>query len=243
MGMRHRYFEESLLAVEQIRNAKNTDDLSSAFSKVLANLGYEYFCVVAAPARHRQAFSAKTLQKKWPAPWFEQYSKTDLHFHDPVSSYSRKQIHSFPWSVVHIPEDDRLAKDVMSISSHDYKMVHGFCVPIKGLHGHQATIFIAGRDVDKHRDANAAIDLLSIFAFNGLLNLKEDTNHQKLLTAREREVIAWAAAGKTAWDTSVILSIAVDTVNKTAASAMRELNVHTRAQAAAEAVRLGEIDL
>lgn len=62
-----------------------------------------------------------------------------------------------------------------------------------------------------------------------------------ILTDREREVLRWTAAGKTAWDTGGILNIATDTVTKHIASAMRKLDVHSRAQAVAESIRRGEI--
>lgn len=241
MGAKNQYFENALEAIETIQRAPTSDGLAEAFSRSLANFGYEYFCIVSKPMAEKQKFGEKLLLKRWPQPWYQQYAETSLHFHDPVSTYSRKQIQSFPWSVVEVPRDDRLAKDVMSISSHDYKMVQGFCVPIKSLHGHQATISIAGRDVDQQSEANSAIDIISIFAFNRMLNIQSEIDKPKILTPRESEVIKWAAVGKTAWDISVILNIAKDTVNKTARSAMRKLNVHTRAHAAAEAVRLGEI--
>jgi LuxR family quorum sensing-dependent transcriptional regulator len=83
--------------------------------------------------------------------------------------------------------------------------------------------------------------MIGIYAFNCLANLKFASKKDRVLTDREREVLNWIAAGKTAWDTGGILSIAEDTVNKHITSAMRKLNVHTRAQAVAESIRRGEI--
>jgi DNA-binding CsgD family transcriptional regulator len=53
----------------------------------------------------------------------------------------------------------------------------------------------------------------------------------------------WVAAGKTTWDIGAILRISSDTVNKTIGSAMRRLEVHTRAQAVSEALRRREIEI
>ena len=99
----------------------------------------------------------------------------------------------------------------------------------------------AGCDVEDVKEANAAVQMIGIYAFNRLANLKFASKTDKVLTDREREVLNWIAAGKTAWDTGGILSIAEDTVNKHITSAMRKLNVHTRAQAVAESIRRGEI--
>ena len=124
-----------------------------------------------------------------------------------------------------IPSSDPLAQKVMTISSNDYRMRHGFCIPIHGLSGYQAGISFAGFDVDDAKEANAALQLIGIYAFNRLANLKSVCKEHGILTDREREVLRWTAAGKTAWDTGGILNITEDTVNKHIASAMRKLNV------------------
>jgi LuxR family quorum sensing-dependent transcriptional regulator len=237
------YFTSALETIERVRTVDGLSELSEILSSAFSGFGYDSFCIVAAPTAGQHRFSDKLLLRKWPKGWYEQYTVSDFHPHDPISNYSRSQTHSFHWSSVVIPGDDRKAKGVMTISSHDYGMSNGYCVPIQGLHGYQATISIAGSEIDTQREAHAAIDLISIFAFQRLASIRHDLNAPKVLTAREREVISWAAVGKTAWDTSVILSISVDTVNKIAGSAMRKLNVHTRAQAVAESIRRREIDI
>jgi LuxR family quorum sensing-dependent transcriptional regulator len=83
-----------------------------------------------------------------------------------------------------------------------------------------------------------------MFAYNRLTIIKSrEPAGPMILTPREREVMNWVAAGKTAWATSAILKISEDTVNKMVSTAMQKLNVHTRAQAVAECIRRGEINL
>jgi hypothetical protein len=67
-----------------------------------------------------------------------------------------------------IPPSDPLAQKVMTISSSDYRMSHGFCIPIHGLSGYQAGISFAGFDVDDAKKANAALQLIGIYAFHRL---------------------------------------------------------------------------
>jgi DNA-binding CsgD family transcriptional regulator len=57
------------------------------------------------------------------------------------------------------------------------------------------------------------------------------------LTEREREVLAWVAQGKSAWEIGKILNIAKRTVDEYAATAYRKLGAVNRAQAVAIAVR------
>jgi DNA-binding CsgD family transcriptional regulator len=57
------------------------------------------------------------------------------------------------------------------------------------------------------------------------------------LSPREREVLMWAAEGKTASETAAILKLSTSAVNLYAARAMSKLRAHTKTQAVAIAVR------
>ena len=58
-----------------------------------------------------------------------------------------------------------------------------------------------------------------------------------VLSRREREVLGWIAQGKTARETSEVLSIAERTVEAHVNSAMRKLKAKTRTHAVAIALR------
>ena len=59
----------------------------------------------------------------------------------------------------------------------------------------------------------------------------------KLLTPREREVLAWVAQGKSAWEIGEILDITKRTVDEHVQSAVRKLDAVNRTHAVALAVR------
>ncbi len=63
------------------------------------------------------------------------------------------------------------------------------------------------------------------------------------LTPREREVLAWAARGKSAWEIGGILSITKRTVDEHVQTAMRKLGALNRTQAVAIALRDRLIDV
>lgn len=63
------------------------------------------------------------------------------------------------------------------------------------------------------------------------------------LTDRERDVLAWAARGKTTSVTAEILGISPKTVDVYAASAIEKLGAGNRTHAVAKAIKLGLIDL
>lgn len=62
------------------------------------------------------------------------------------------------------------------------------------------------------------------------------------LSDRERDVLAWAARGKTAAETSDILTISEETVSSHLRNAMRKLNAVNKTQATVRALYLGLID-
>ncbi len=61
------------------------------------------------------------------------------------------------------------------------------------------------------------------------------------LSPREHECLQWAAEGKTAWETGMILSIAEGSVAKILASAIRKLDCASKPQAVVKALRFGLI--
>lgn len=237
---RSRYFRSVLDSIAVFERADSQAVLAKKVASAVASFGYEYYCFMTPSGVQQKAFTEKVLMQNWPRGWFQQYVQSNFHPKDPVATFCRSQIKPFPWSSVPIPDTDPMAREIMEVSSVDYRMRQGFCVPIYGLHGHEATISLAGGEVDCDKDAAAAIEMISIYAFSAFAKLRT-TQTRKTLTAREREIISWTANGKTSWDISVILCVSEETVKKTMMSAMRKLNVHTRAQAVAESIRLGEI--
>ncbi len=236
-----RYFQVALDAIEQFDRAETIAGLSDQLVRAVASFGYQFVCCVSAPGIQNRAFEERVLLNNWPKGWLDQYLTSNFHSHDPISISIRVRTEAFRWADVTIPPDDRVANDLMTISSSEYRMRHGFCVPIHGVSGYQAGISFAGFDIEDAKEADASVQLIGIYAFNRLANLRSTCREPSILTAREREVLRWAAAGKTAWDTGIILDIAADTVNKHIASAMRKLNVYSRPQAVAESIRRGEI--
>jgi len=237
-----RYFQSVLDAIEAFEGAETQEMLGRRVARSIAGFGYEHYCFMSPSGVRQKAFTEKVLIQNWPKGWFQQYVQSNFHPKDPVASFCRTQTKPFPWTSVPIPEADSLAREIMAVSAEDYRMRHGYCVPIYGLNGHEATISLAGREIDGDKDAASAVEMISIYAFSSLARLRA-VSSRKTLTPREREIVSWTASGKTSWDISVILSISEDTVNKTLGSAMRKLNANTRAQVVAESIRRGEIAL
>jgi LuxR family quorum sensing-dependent transcriptional regulator len=97
---------------------------------------------------------------------------------------------------------------------------------------------VTGEKVDLSPAGKAAVHLISLYAFAHASELTEaGPDGLQPLTGREREVLAWSAQGKSAWEIGEILSIAKRTVDEHAQTAMRKLGAATRTQAVAIAIR------
>ena len=63
------------------------------------------------------------------------------------------------------------------------------------------------------------------------------------LTSRELEILKWIKEGKSSWDIGRLLSISERTVKFHVSNLFTKLDVSSRAQAVARAVRLGLLEL
>jgi DNA-binding CsgD family transcriptional regulator len=102
--------------------------------------------------------------------------------------------------------------------------------------------------------ASAALDVLDVVGAHQLalarrrgvweaIETAEVSTNVHTLTPREREVLAWVAQGKSAWEIGEILDIAKRTVDEHVQTAVRKLGAANRTQAIALALQRRIIDL
>ncbi len=239
-GFTYNFSHVVLDAIEGFDRAKTALELQGRITAVIAPFGFEYFCYAGPTNGPGSRFENSAFLNVWPKAWFDQYRSSNFWPRDPITKFTRKQKRSFLWSEA--PVDDPVGSSIIEIAAVDHRMRHGLCIPIHGLAGYQASISFAGLEIDDKIEARAAVEIIGVYAANRSNQLSQNfPPPPKVLTPREREVMAWVAAGKTAWDIGSILRISVDTVNKLVASAMRRLNACNRPQAVAESIRRGEI--
>jgi LuxR family quorum sensing-dependent transcriptional regulator len=85
---------------------------------------------------------------------------------------------------------------------------------------------------------------MTLYAFDRFYRLRALQSATKpILTNRQREVLTWAAAGKSAWETGEILHISSRTVEEHAQQASARLGAVNRTHAVAIAIRDGLISI
>ena len=123
--------------------------------------------------------------------------------------------------------------------------------PLRSIAGETALFFIsANMSSEDWQSSRTSIQrefqvLANYFHQHILRIYGNDTERQILVSARELDCLKWVAAGKTAWEASVILGISERTVRFHLNAAREKLNCLTTTQAVAKAVshRLIELPL
>lgn len=209
------------------------DSLESAFGR----FGFETIIVAGLP-NPEQKFSQMVLAKRWPAEWFKLYTEHNFDRVDPVLRHCRNSIHPFEWAEApYDVERERGAAEVMRRAT-DFRMVRGFVVPIHGLTGYQAGVSLGGVDLDLNTRSKPALHLMAMYAFERIRRLLDPTpDSPSRLTQREREVVAWAAQGKSAWEIGEILHVTQRTAEQHLANAAHKLGAVNRTHAVAIAIR------
>lgn len=240
MGERARDFQHVLESLKRFEKCRDTGSLRAQILVSLAHYGFQHVSLMAAPTKfNRKSGVERTLLSSWPKSWFDQYHSQDFYRHDPVAAMSHTSQKAFRWSEATASTPQ--ARRVMDAARDDHRLKHGICVPIRNFEGFYAAASFAGENVDLSENGRFFAEMVAISSFNSLSKLTSGASPYRVLTDRQREIMTWVAAGKTAWDVGAILNISTNTVNKTIANAMDRLDVRTRAQAIAEAIRRGEI--
>jgi LuxR family quorum sensing-dependent transcriptional regulator len=111
-------------------------------------------------------------------------------------------------------------------------------VPIPRTKGRLGVVWLGGRNAELNMLARSSTSFLAFCAFERLRRILAPACERKpLLTAREREVLTWAAQGKSAWEIAEILNIAKRAVDEHAQTAFKKLGAVNRTHAVAIAIR------
>lgn len=174
--LRHHFahFDHVLAAIERFELTRTPSTLVDCIRAAAAVYGYEMFVIAAAPSAARSEFDQLVLLRHWPEDWFRRYVHERLLPHDPIAAQTREQYGAFAWRDVSWSSDTLQTTRLMEIASRDYGMRQGYCVPIYGIYGYEGAVSFAGREVDGAPSANAAMELLALYAMNQLMRLRSE---------------------------------------------------------------------
>lgn len=234
-------FPGALDFIEALDRKSSTPELIDELARVLASYGVERILV---SGLAEQRFEASLFATNWPAEYLELFIREQYVRHAPVARRCRRSSRPFEWRAADFNEDpDPRGVEAMQRAA-EFGIAHGFAVPVHGPKGFAGSVGLSGVVLELPPRVKPAIHLVALYAFERARDLAHPVLVANLpLTAREREVLVWAAVGKSAWETAEILRITKRTVDEHAQTAFRKLGAVNRTHAVAIALRTGLINV
>lgn len=165
--------------------------------------------------------------------WMERIIRNRYFQDDPILAASNRRLTGFGW---------REVSEIIRLSRRQRRILHeasahglrdGFTVPVQVAGEFRGTCsFASDRPVELTADIIGSAQLVGTFCFEAarrITNLASGSPSKiPELTQRQLDCLVHVGSGKTSWETSVILGVSEDTVDKHISSAMERYGVGKR---------------
>jgi LuxR family quorum sensing-dependent transcriptional regulator len=227
--------------VEVCETLTSVEECMNTIEPIVADLGFSSFILTGLPLWNRP-LEPLVLLDSWPSGWMKRYSSQNYFEVDPVGQNVLATTSPFLWNDAPNQRDESLSRPMLGEAA-EFGLRDGFCVPIHGATGWQSAFsFAHDCKIDAGPRELAAAHLLALTVYGRLRILHgEEPYARTKLTPREREVLTWAAAGKSAWETSALLGISEATVITHLDHIRRKLNAANTTHAVVVALQIGEL--
>jgi LuxR family quorum sensing-dependent transcriptional regulator len=231
-----------LETIERIQEAQSSQDVLDFLAKnlQLQNTGCNFFMLNRFP-QPGQRFEEANLAHRVPQEWLDQLIERKLYHRDPALRHCRNTLFPFIWSNAPFNvEKEPEYRELVELTT-DFKIEDGLMVPISSPNGTIGNFWAGGYKVKDLERFSAIISLIGHYAFYRLQQLDGNVPPKVVLSEREKEILKWAAVGKTAWEIGTILSISKRTVEGNFTEAAKKLGATNKLQAVALALSQGLI--
>ncbi|WP_417424558.1 helix-turn-helix transcriptional regulator [Hoeflea sp.] len=222
-------------------NAIKTEIDLAAFLRELADrFDFKGCMLVNIPATVDDRLANLIVLSDLPKGLIEAYDEMGLLKNSPIFATLRRSTAPICWNTTTIGEgrQETEADGAQQLfARHD--MTCGVYFPVHGSIGDRAAVAFLGNRAELTHTEMGELGIFVLHAYDTYSCLKnKNKNSKNPLTARELEVLHWAANGKTSTEIAAILSLSDHTVNTYMNSAMRKLDCVNRTQLVAKALRL-----
>jgi DNA-binding CsgD family transcriptional regulator len=165
--------------------------------------------------------------------WMERIIANRYFQDDPILAASNRRLTGFGWREV--PEIIRLSRRQRQIlhEARAHGLRDGFTVPVQVAGEYRGTCSFANdRPIELTPDIIGNAQLVGMFCFEAARRIAKlggaSPSKMPELTQRQLDCLVHVGSGKTSWETSVILGVSEDTVDKHISSAMERYGVGKR---------------
>jgi LuxR family transcriptional regulator, quorum-sensing system regulator BjaR1 len=253
-------------AIAGVEACATLDELRNFLQRIIEKFGFSAFNFIDAGQPHRDVpVHFGTIG----GAWKEEYIRNNFVVVDPCLAQARKTNTPFTWGSVKLPafKGQRKPGAVRTMeAARDHGFTEGLMIPyhfrdrLGRVHSSASTFFWRdsaaqlGFLLSHHKHelhlimiywVQRAVDIIARDHREGstIIRFHHLAENGIGLTDRERDVLAWAARGKTVADTAEILTISEETVETHVRNAMRKLDATNKTHAVAKAIYLGLIDV
>jgi LuxR family transcriptional regulator, quorum-sensing system regulator BjaR1 len=223
--------------IDVLDRLSTIEAVMDATGQMLGRYGFARFSFSEMPS-NSDSMPDVVIAHRIPTELFELYVARRYADIDPCMRHLQRTTQPFKWrDVPYDAEREPRAAELMTLVA-DFGLAQGLFVPIPSTAGTFGNVWMAGPTPELTGRTKPALHLIALYAFGRVHQLAGRLPDQgPPLTAREREVLVWAAHGKSAWEIGEILGIAKRTVDEHAKTACLKLGAANRVQAVAIALR------
>lgn len=216
-----------VVAIEKLKSA---DEVWNRFIRFSSGFGLPHGALVDVPGPGEQ-LEDTAWYLSCPAEWRQRYFERNYFRNDPAALHLQRSTDPYTWCDTLASPHYTTAQRRIVHEASEFGMHGGFVVPLVGL-TRTAIIELAGTNKDLSTREKAELHLAAVSANSRLRAIWKPRKHGlPPLSQREREVLQWAAVGKSDWEIGEILSISEKTANAHIENVKRKYGVTSRIHA------------
>ncbi len=230
--------QQLLEVLEAIDTIQEPDQIIQSYCQYIAEFNFSSFTLghMVNPVDVRGGDSFYV--SNWPHEWQEHWINQDYLTHDPIASYALSSRQPFTWAQAY-EHGTRFGKQILD-EARNVNLSDGLAFPMTMPDRPPGIVSIGCEMVADFPVKDIKyLELASIHLYARLEDMAGSfpIRGNKHLTRREVDVLQYAAAGKTNWEISKILTISDSTARDYISSAMHKLDCVNRGHAIAKAIR------
>jgi len=178
----------------------------------------------------------------WPSEYLKEWVENDYVIHDPITHLVLKASDPFDWDEAY-EQGSEFGKKILDRAK-EFGLTNGISIPIRTDYLPLGVVSI-GYEGEFNSDYLEYVEIVSIHAYTHAQSLRsKDKGPTPIpLSKREVEILTFTAAGKTAWEISVILGIADTTVKTHIRNIIGKMGTTNKTHAVMKGIESGQIVL
>ena len=232
--------------IEEANNAKSTQEVARLFGRALKGYGYDRFCYSLITSHPSIGLDAgHGVAENYPEDWMAHYKANRYEKKDPVPRQAFETLRPFTWNSIKQTRELKADEKKVMNEAEEAGLLDGIGIPICGHNGELAGVGMASSAGGIQPDVSALRKLQTLafqfhLVFTDLEKRRRPAGNVHL-TAREKEILLWAAEGKSDSVIAEILGVSHATIRFHMNNIFKKLNANERTLATVKAIRQGLI--